>query len=59
MEGHFQSKSDLAQKLIERFAANDFAMFDEWDRRADALADDPYQALVLFLKFFDRYRLTE
>ena len=31
---HFRSKSDLARKLVERFAANDFALFDEWSRRA-------------------------
>ncbi len=50
---HFRSKSDLARQLVERFADNDFKMFDEWDRRAEALADDPYQALVLFLKQFE------
>lgn len=52
---HFQSKGDLAQKLVERFAANDFAIFDEWDRRAVALSEDPYQALILFLKFFEEW----
>ncbi len=52
---HFQSKADLAQKLVERFAASDFAMFEEWDRRAEALSEDPYQALVLFLKFFEEW----
>ncbi len=50
---HFRSKSDLARQLVERFADNDFQMFDEWDRRAEALADDPYQAMVLFLKLFE------
>ena len=52
---HFTSKADLAQTLILRFAAEDFAMFDEWDRRAEALSDDPYQALMLFLKFFEEW----
>jgi len=52
---HFRSKNDLARKLVERFAENDFALFDEWDRRADALADDPYQALVIFLKLFEEW----
>lgn len=52
---HFRSKADLAQKLVERFAENDFAMFDEWDRRAEALSEDPYQALLLFLKFFEEW----
>jgi len=52
---HFQSKGDLAHRLVERFAANDFAMFDEWDRRAEALSEDPYQALILFLKLFEEW----
>ena len=52
---HFDSKADLAHTLIRRFAADDFAMFDEWDRRADALTDGPLQALMLFLKFFEEW----
>lgn len=52
---HFKSKGDLAHKLVERFATNDFALFDEWDRRAEALSDDPYQALILFLKLFEEW----
>lgn len=52
---HFRSKADLAEQLIERFAAQDFALFDELDRRAEALSDDPYQALILFLKLFEEW----
>lgn len=52
---HFKSKGDLAQKLVERFATDDFAMFDEWDRRAEALSEDPYQAIILFLRFFEEW----
>jgi TetR/AcrR family transcriptional repressor of nem operon len=52
---HFKSKGDLAHRLMERFAANDFAMFDEWDRRAETLSDDPYQALVIFIKLFEEW----
>lgn len=52
---HFRSKGDLAHRLVERFAANDFALFDEWDRRAEALSDDPYQALILFIKLFEEW----
>ena len=54
---HFRSKADLARTLVERFAENDFALFDAWDRRADALADDPYQALLIFLKLFEELPL--
>ncbi len=52
---HFSSKGDLAQKLVERFAEKDFQLFEEWDRRAEALADDPYQALIIFLKLFEEW----
>ncbi len=52
---HFRSKGDLARKLVERFADNDFELFDEMDRRAEALADDPYQAVVLFIKLFEEW----
>ena len=52
---HFRSKADLAEQLIESFAEQDFALFDEWDRRAEALSDDPYQALILFLKLFEEW----
>jgi TetR/AcrR family transcriptional regulator, transcriptional repressor for nem operon len=52
---HFSSKGELAHRLVERFAENDFAMFDEWDRRAEALSDDPYQELVIFIKLFEEW----
>jgi TetR/AcrR family transcriptional repressor of nem operon len=52
---HFRSKADLARQLVERFAANDFQFFDEWERRAQALADDPYQAVVIFIKLFEEW----
>jgi TetR/AcrR family transcriptional repressor of nem operon len=52
---HFRSKSDLARKLVERFAAYDFQLFDEWEKRAQALADDPYQAAVIFIKLFEEW----
>ena len=52
---HFASKADLARTLIERFAENDFTLWEEWNRRAEALADNPYQALILFLKFFEEW----
>lgn len=50
---HFRSKADLGRQLIERFAESDLAAFAEWSRQADALAEDPYQALLLFLKMFE------
>jgi TetR/AcrR family transcriptional repressor of nem operon len=52
---HFRSKSDLARKLVERFAAFDFKLFDEWTQRAETLADSPYQAVVIFIKLFEEW----
>ena len=52
---HFRSKSDLAKKLVERFAGDDFELFDEWEKRAHALAEDPYQAAVIFIKLFEEW----
>jgi len=58
---HFRSKAELARTLVERFAENDFAVFDEWERRSNALADDPYQALLIYIKLFEEWQenLTE
>lgn len=52
---HFRSKGDLARQLVERFAAGDFELMEELRRRAEALAEDPYQALVLFIKLFEEW----
>lgn len=52
---HFRSKSDLARQLVERFAQNDFKLFDEWERRAEMLADDPLQAATIFIKLFEEW----
>lgn len=52
---HFRSKGDLAHKLVERFAENDFRLHEEWSHRAEALADDPYQALIIFIKLFEEW----
>jgi TetR/AcrR family transcriptional repressor of nem operon len=52
---HFRSKADLAKQLVERFAENDFAIFEEWSERADALSEDAYQSILLFIKFFEEW----
>jgi TetR/AcrR family transcriptional repressor of nem operon len=52
---HFRSKGDLARQLVERFAENDFRQMDEWARRAELLADDPLQAVTLFIKLFEEW----
>lgn len=50
---HFESKGDLARTLISRFVATDVAAFDDMSRRAHALADDPLQEAIVFLKLFE------
>ena len=52
---HFRSKNDLAKRLVERFADNNFRAFTEWGQRADTLSDDQYQALHLFLRLFEEW----
>jgi TetR/AcrR family transcriptional regulator, transcriptional repressor for nem operon len=52
---HFRSKGDLARQLVERFAENDFRQMDEWAERAGKLADDPLQAVTIFIKLFEEW----
>lgn len=46
---HFDSKSDLAHQLIERFAESDRQFLEETMRRAETLARDPLQQLLVFI----------
>ncbi len=52
---HFKSKADLAQALIGRWARSDHELFSQFSDRATALADDPLQDVLLFLKLFEEY----
>ncbi len=47
---HFKDKSDFARALVERFAANDLALFEQFSADAEAKSDDPYEQAILFLK---------
>lgn len=46
---HFKSKQDLAQALVERYAAADAAHLDHTLARAEALSRDPLQQMLLFV----------
>lgn len=46
---HFKSKQDLAQALVERYAAADAAHLDHLLARAEALSRDPLQQVLLFV----------
>lgn len=46
---HFGSKDDLARELIGRYATADHAMVEKLKARAEKLATDPLQRLLVFL----------
>lgn len=52
---HFSGKGDLGRALIERYARNDFAILDGFAARAEALADDPLQQILLNIKLFEEW----
>jgi TetR/AcrR family transcriptional repressor of nem operon len=52
---HFRGKAELAQELVERFARRDIDLFAEFAERARALADNPLQAVSIYLKLFEEF----
>ncbi len=50
---HFPSKTDLAQSLVERYAARDARMLEEYMEKAERLHRDPLQQLLLFVGLFE------
>jgi TetR/AcrR family transcriptional repressor of nem operon len=46
---HFPSKGDLGRALVERYAAEDAVVLDELLERAERLARDPLQQLLVFV----------
>lgn len=49
---HFKTKHDLAAALIERYADVDRHHFDEFMTKAEQLARDPLQQLLIFIGLF-------
>jgi TetR/AcrR family transcriptional repressor of nem operon len=47
---HFKDKGDFARALVERFAANDLAVFERFTADADAASNDTYEQAIVFLK---------
>jgi TetR/AcrR family transcriptional repressor of nem operon len=47
---HFNGKSELARALVQRYLAEDQAMFARLQERADQLSEDPLQRLLIFLQ---------
>lgn len=52
---HFKGKGDLAQVLVERFAQRDIELFAGFMKKAQDLADNPLQAVSIFLKLFEEF----
>lgn len=46
---HFKTKSDLARALIERFASQDRKLLESTKSRAEKLATDPLQRVLIFV----------
>ena len=52
---HFDGKAALAKSLVERYARNDFDMFERFSREAEAESDDPLERTFIFLKRFEAF----
>jgi TetR/AcrR family transcriptional regulator, transcriptional repressor for nem operon len=51
---HFPSKNDLGRALLERYAAADERMLDDFMAAAEAESDDPAEQLVAFVRHYER-----
>ena len=49
---HFKTKHDLAAALIERYAGEDQQHFHDFMQKAEQLARDPLQQLLIFIGLF-------
>lgn len=50
---HFRTKDDLARALIERFAAKDAQIYHDVRARAERLASDPLEQMLVFVGLFE------
>jgi len=49
---HFDSKSDLAEHLVQRFADDGIALFQSFRARAEKFSDDPLQQFLLIINLY-------
>jgi TetR/AcrR family transcriptional repressor of nem operon len=58
---HFKGKNDLARALVERYVANDLALFERFAAEAEAAHADPLDQALAFLTLFEEFieRLPE
>ena len=52
---HFRDKADLARALVERYARNDYELFEKFAADAEAASDDPLEQTLRFLKLFEDF----
>jgi TetR/AcrR family transcriptional regulator, transcriptional repressor for nem operon len=52
---HFKGKADFASALVERYAANHYALFDRLAADAEAHSRDPLDSTMFFLKRFEDF----
>jgi TetR/AcrR family transcriptional repressor of nem operon len=52
---HFRDKNELARAVLDRWARREDVLTMGFSERAAALADDPLQEAVLFLKLFEEW----
>lgn len=50
---HFDTKDDLARELVRRYAEDDRKLTDAFMRRAESLARDPLQQVLIFLRLHE------
>jgi TetR/AcrR family transcriptional repressor of nem operon len=52
---HFRDKADFARALVERYARNDYELFERLSAEAEAQSDDPLEQTLTFLRSFERF----
>lgn len=52
---HFNGKGDLARALVERYARNDYQLFERFAAEADQASADPLDQTLHFLKLFEDF----
>jgi TetR/AcrR family transcriptional regulator, transcriptional repressor for nem operon len=52
---HFADKDELGRAVLERYAIQDYELFEAWSREADELTDDPLERCLVFFKLFEKF----
>jgi TetR/AcrR family transcriptional regulator, transcriptional repressor for nem operon len=50
---HFKGKAELAKALVERYAENDYELFERLAAEADDRSGDPLDSVIIFLRLFE------